>query len=860
MEERLSSILARVFLALSVLVFLFLATTASAQTPPGAMTISGEVSVVIFDDFETDRSEIRYYVIDETTGRETELFFTGVVPQSVTTGNRVRIEGQVTPAGMNVNDLVLLQTGPPVSTTAEAGPPAPETRKILTLLVDFNDATVDGPGMDNGVTLQEAKDTMYNDPRSVAGLYFNASLGTFTLDPDGDGDVELDVFGPYQINDSYIGGIEAQCTPSTWVNLASAAWEAANPGKDISIYRHRLLIVPNYWDWSNRHCGWGGVAQLGCGTWCWALSADPDVIQFGTIIHELGHNFGFNHARTDPGNDGFDGNIDSEYGDTSDLMGSSRSWMKFNAPHAEDKDWISPDYELRDVTPAASPQQFSLIAMDEEVWDMPGLRALKIQRSGNSSYFVSYRSNSGDYSDVNFEYANRINIHYGFNNNTYSYFIRTLEPGESFVDENADLRITANNGSMVTISRNTEQTCYSLSLGHSGSGSDPVADPAHSDECEPGNYQAGELISLSAMPDAGWVVESWTGTDDDGSTSTANLLTMPANAAAVAVNYGQLPPACFPLARTHGGSGADPVAIPTKSAGCINGSYLAGENILLVAAPDPDWEVVGWSGSDDDSSTQNNNRLTMPANATLVSVFYEKSLPSCFSLQVSHGGSGADPVVSPAGSEGCDSGSYVEGELITLAAMPAPGWRVDNWQGTDDDSSQSQDNHLTMPAGPVAVRVNYVFGPEPGNGETFFVPLEPCRLADSRVVGGPFSAESARDFRAWGDGLAEQGGTDDCGVPASAVAVHLNFTVVNPAGFGYLRAWPFGEEEPLATLMAFTGGPGISNASALAICNTCPSDFHVKVYGSGTDLVIEVVGYYQYVSPAIPASREQESD
>jgi len=118
------------------------------------------------------------------------------------------------------------------------------------------------------------------------------------------------------------------------------------------------------------------------------------------------------------------------------------------------------------------------------------------------------------------------------------------------------------------------------------------------------------------------------------------------------------------------------------------------------------------------------------------------------------------------------------------------------------------------------------------------------RIIDTRQASGAFGDGATEEFRAWGDGLTEQGGTDDCDIPQSAVAVHLNFTGVNPAGFGYLPAWPNGEDEPGATLMTFTGGVSLSNATALAICNDCVSDFTVKIYGAQTDLVGDVVGYY----------------
>ena len=114
-----------------------------------------------------------------------------------------------------------------------------------------------------------------------------------------------------------------------------------------------------------------------------------------------------------------------------------------------------------------------------------------------------------------------------------------------------------------------------------------------------------------------------------------------------------------------------------------------------------------------------------------------------------------------------------------------------------------------------------------------------------------------REFLAYGN-LADQGGAMDCGIPNTAVAIHVNFTAVNPTGFGYLRAWPFGQDEPGATLMAFTEGPGISNATALAICYQCNFDFSVKIYLAPTDLVADAVGYYVPIIPPMAASQEAE--
>jgi choice-of-anchor C domain-containing protein len=79
--------------------------------------------------------------------------------------------------------------------------------------------------------------------------------------------------------------------------------------------------------------------------------------------------------------------------------------------------------------------------------------------------------------------------------------------------------------------------CYLLTLGHAGSGADPMANPAHSSGCPNGTYAPGELIGLTASPSTGWDVGSWTGTDDDTSTAGTNTLTMPASEHSVMVAY-----------------------------------------------------------------------------------------------------------------------------------------------------------------------------------------------------------------------------------------------------------------------------------------------------------------------------------
>jgi hypothetical protein len=80
--------------------------------------------------------------------------------------------------------------------------------------------------------------------------------------------------------------------------------------------------------------------------------------------------------------------------------------------------------------------------------------------------------------------------------------------------------------------------CYTLTLGHSGQGSTPTATPTNSTSCPTGKYISSESISLSgATPATNWQISGWTGTTNNSSTASTNVLTMPASDHTVNVIY-----------------------------------------------------------------------------------------------------------------------------------------------------------------------------------------------------------------------------------------------------------------------------------------------------------------------------------
>ena len=118
-----------------------------------------------------------------------------------------------------------------------------------------------------------------------------------------------------------------------------------------------------------------------------------------------------------------------------------------------------------------------------------------------------------------------------------------------------------------------------------------------------------------------------------------------------------------------------------------------------------------------------------------------------------------------------------------------------------------------------------------------FVPVTPCRIADTRNAAGPFG----------GPALAA-GGTrsfvipsSSCNIPTTALAYALNFTVVPHGKLGYLTVWPTGESQPLVSTLNSYDGRVKANAAILP----AGSGGAISVYATDqTEVVIDISGYF----------------
>jgi hypothetical protein len=117
-----------------------------------------------------------------------------------------------------------------------------------------------------------------------------------------------------------------------------------------------------------------------------------------------------------------------------------------------------------------------------------------------------------------------------------------------------------------------------------------------------------------------------------------------------------------------------------------------------------------------------------------------------------------------------------------------------------------------------------------------FIPVTPCRVADTRNSTGPFggpemSAGSTREFD-----IPQSA----CGIPSTAVAYSLNVTVVPSGALGYLTVWPTGESQP--TISTLNSDGRVKGNAVIAPAGT---NGGVDVYVTDpTQVVLDIDGYF----------------
>jgi len=117
-----------------------------------------------------------------------------------------------------------------------------------------------------------------------------------------------------------------------------------------------------------------------------------------------------------------------------------------------------------------------------------------------------------------------------------------------------------------------------------------------------------------------------------------------------------------------------------------------------------------------------------------------------------------------------------------------------------------------------------------------YVPVTPCRIADTRGPTGPFGGP----FLAGGT-TREFDLPSACGIPSTPVAYALNATVVPRGPLGYLTMLPCGQSQPLTSNLNSIDG----RVKAVAAIIPAGTNGAVCAFASNdTDLVLDINGYF----------------
>jgi len=122
-------------------------------------------------------------------------------------------------------------------------------------------------------------------------------------------------------------------------------------------------------------------------------------------------------------------------------------------------------------------------------------------------------------------------------------------------------------------------------------------------------------------------------------------------------------------------------------------------------------------------------------------------------------------------------------------------------------------------------------------GALLFVPVTPCRVADTRGALGAFGGPTMTGGAIRSFALPQS----SCGIPATAQAYSLNVTVVPQGALSYLTLWPAGQAQPLVSTLNSFGGAVVANAAIVpAGANGAVSVFVTNT----TDVILDIDGYF----------------
>lgn len=250
------------------------------------------------------------------------------------------------------------------------GDPAPSVytegiKDLIIIRVDFSDLIGEPFSLNTGTNIVVGLNTFYRDmsygKAGFTEVGYGSDLTPLFRMP------RTAVY--YGTNDASVLRTDARSAATT------AGYRMANFNFDVICFGD----VPGF-----KFAGLGYIG--GPGAWIRGTSS------LGVVAHELGHNYGLNHANYwDTAGKSITGSGTSvEYGDKFDTMGTASAGSKhFNARYKNYLNWLT----SAEVTTASQSGTYRIYPHDDPA--STGIRALKTSKNTTTNYWVEYRSRYG---------------------------------------------------------------------------------------------------------------------------------------------------------------------------------------------------------------------------------------------------------------------------------------------------------------------------------------------------------------------------------------------------------------------------------------------------------------------------------
>ncbi len=157
--------------------------------------------------------------------------------------------------------------------------------------------------------------------------------------------------------------------------------------------------------------------------------------------------------------------------------------------------------------------------------------------------------------------------------------------------------------------------------------------------------------------------------------------------------------------------------------------------------------------------------------------------------------------------------------------------------------------HIGVAAGLAAATVSVIglvhdVGAAPNAAPSVFVPIVPCRLADTRAGTDNVGTRSTAVGPAQTVPFAVWGANGNCAIPNTATAIATNVTAVGPTADSYLTVFPAdANPRPTASNLNVTSiSPPTPNQVTVAL--SAAGSIAVYNNGGNVNVIIDIVGYY----------------